>query len=231
MKVTGMIGGMSWESSAEYYRIMNQTVSDRLGGLHSARIVMYSVDFEEIEKLQHLEEWGELTSVMIDAARRVERGGADILLICTNTMHKMAGEVEKSIGIPLLHIADAAARKIKDQGLEKVGLLGTSFTMEQDFYKGRLKEEHGIEVLVPGDENRELVHRVIYEELCRGVIDPSSKENFKRVIGSLISRGAQGVILGCTEIPMLVKDEDVTVPVFDTTEIHARAAVDFALAE
>jgi aspartate racemase len=190
---------------------------------------MYSVDFEEIEELQHRDRWEELTQLMIEAARRVERGGADLLLICTNTMHKMAGEVEESISIPLLHIADATAEEIKKQGFDRVGLLGTRFTMEQDFYKGRLKDEHGIDVLIPGEEDREAIHAIIYDELCHGIVDRSSRETFMRVIGNLVSEGAQGIVLGCTEIPLLVKKEDAEVPIFDTAEIHARAAVDYAL--
>jgi aspartate racemase len=229
MKTIGLIGGMSWESSAEYYRIINQAVKERLGGHHSARLVMYSVDFEEIEELQHRDRWEELTQLMIEAARRVERGGADLLLICTNTMHKMAGEVEESISIPLLHIADATAEEIKKQGFDRVGLLGTRFTMEQDFYKGRLKDEHGIDVLIPGEEDREAIHAIIYDELCHGIVDLSSRDTFMRVIGNLVSEGAQGIVLGCTEIPLLVKKEDAEVPIFDTAEIHARAAVDYAL--
>lgn len=231
MKTIGLIGGMSWESTAEYYRVINQAVKERLGGYHSARLVLYSVDFQEIEELQRRDRWEELTELMIEAARRVEKGGADLLLICTNTMHKMAGEVEESVGIPLLHIADAAAEAIKAGDLTRVGLLGTKFTMEQDFYKGRLKEEHGIEVLIPGDEDREAVHAIIYDELCHGIVDPSSKEKFNQVIEDLVSEGAQGIVLGCTEIPLLLKDEDAEVPLFDTTEIHARAAVDYALGE
>ncbi|MDY6797105.1 MAG: aspartate/glutamate racemase family protein [Actinomycetota bacterium] len=229
MKVIGLIGGMSWESSAEYYRIINQAVKERLGGHHSARIVMYSVDFEEVEELQHRDEWAKLTCMMVDAAGRVEGGGADLLLICTNTMHKMAGEVEASVSIPMLHIADAAAKEIKEQGLDRVGLLGTRFTMEQDFYKVRLKAEHGIDGLVPGEQGRELVHRVIYDELCHDIVEPTSREGFKKVIAELVSRGAQGIVLGCTEIPLLLKKADLTLPLFDTTEIHARAAVDYAL--
>jgi aspartate racemase len=231
MKTIGLIGGMSWESTAEYYRTINQTVKKRLGGHHSARLVMYSVDFEEIEDLQHLDRWEELTQLIIEAARRVEKGGADFLLICTNTMHKMAAEVEESISIPLLHIADATAEAIKAEGLTRVGLLGTKFTMEKDFYKGRLKDEHGIEVLIPEEEDREAIHAIIYDELCHGVADRSSKDKFNRVIESLVSEGAQGIVLGCTEIPLLVKKEDAAVPIFDTAEIHARAAVEYALKE
>ncbi|MBN2028522.1 MAG: aspartate/glutamate racemase family protein [Actinobacteria bacterium] len=229
MKTIGLIGGMSWESTAEYYRIINQVVKERLGGHHSAKLVMYSVDFDDIEALQHRDEWEDLTRLMVEAARRVERGGADFLLICTNTMHKMAGEVEESVGIPLLHIADAAADAIKAKGLRKVGLLGTRFTMEWDFYTGRLHDEHGIEVLVPGEEDRGAVHAVIYDELCHGIVNDDSRKLFERIIEDLASEGAQGIVLGCTEIPLLIKQEDFEVPIFDTTEIHALAAVDYAL--
>lgn len=231
MKTIGLLGGMSWESTAEYYRIINQAVKERLGGHHSAKLLVYSVDFGEIEDLQHSGEWGDLTRLMIEAAGRVERGGADFLLICTNTMHKMAGEVEESIGIPLLHIVDAAAEEIKRRGLAVVGLLGTRFTMEQDFYRGRLKDAHGIEVLVPAEADREAVHSIIFDELCHGIIEPASRDVLKRVIEKLVSEGAQGIVLGCTELPFLIKQEDVATPLFDTTEIHALAAVDRALKE
>ena len=229
MKTIGMIGGMSWESSLEYYRILNETVKTRLGGLHSARCLMYSVDFAEIEELQHQGKWHEATDLVIDAAKRVERGGADFLIICTNTMHKMAENVQKNIKIPLLHIADATAEKIRLLGLTKIGLLGTRFTMEEDFYKGRLVEKHGLQVIIPNNNERETVHRVIYDELCLGEIAESSKAQFVEIIHHLIEQGAQGIILGCTEIGLLVSQKDSRVPLFDTTKIHAEAAVDFAL--
>jgi len=229
MRTIGLIGGMSWESSQEYYRIINETVKEILGGLHSAKIIMYSVDFEEIEKLQHQGKWKELTELMIDAAQRVEKGGADFVVICTNTMHKMADEVQKNIKIPLLHIADATAEKIQEKGLGKIGLLGTKFTMEEDFYKGRLKEKYGLDVIIPNEEERQIVHDVIYKELCIGEIKQSSKEQFKKIIQNLVSNGAEGIILGCTEIPLLIKQEDVEVPLFDTTMIHAKAAVEYAI--
>jgi len=229
MRTIGLIGGMSWESSQEYYRIINQTVKERLGGFHSAKIIMYSVDFEEIEKLQHQGKWKELTELMIDAAQRVEKAGADFVVLCTNTMHKMADEVQKNIKIPLLHIADATAEKIKEKGLGKIGLLGTKFTMEEDFYKGRLKEKYGLDVIIPNEEERQIVHDVIYKELCMGEIKQSSKEQFKKIIQNLVSNGAEGIILGCTEIPLLIKQEDVEVPLFDTTKIHAKAAVEYAI--
>lgn len=228
-KGIGLIGGMSWESSAEYYRIINQTVRIRLGGLHSARCLMWSFDFGEIEALQQAGRWNDAANEMIGAARRLERGGADFLVICTNTMHRMAEQVQAAIGLPLLHIADPTAQRIKAAGLRKVGLLGTAFTMEQDFYKGRLAVRHGLEVLVPRDDDRALVHRVIYEELVQGRVESSSRQAYRDVIGRLVERGAEAVILGCTEIMLLVKSGDSAVPLFDTTTLHAEAAVDLAL--
>lgn len=231
MKTIGMIGGMSWESSIEYYRIVNEGVKEKLGGLHSAKSVMYSVDFAEIETLQSEARWDEATQSMIEAARHVEAGGADFLVICTNTMHKMADEVEAAIHIPLLHIADATAEVIKARGLSKIGLLGTNFTMEQDFYRGRLESRHGLEVLIPEEADRQIVHRVIYDELVLGEIKSESREQYKRIIEKLIAAGAQGIILGCTEIGLLVKEADSSVPLFDTTIIHGDAAVEYALTE
>jgi len=228
--VIGLIGGMSWESSAEYYRIINQGVRDRLGGLRSARCLMWSFDFGEIEALQHAGKWDEATVLMVDAARRLERGGADFFLICTNTMHRMAEAVQAGVGIPLLHIADPTAERIVAAGLRRVGLLGTGFTMEQEFYKGRLAQRHGLEVLVPEAADRAEVHRVIYEELVQGRVEPASRDAYRAVIARLVARGAEAVILGCTEIMLLVKPEDSTVPLFDTTFIHAEAAVERALA-
>ena len=229
-KIIGLIGGMSWESSAEYYRIINERVRERLGGLRSARCLMWSFDFGEIEALQHAGRWDDATAEMIAAARRLERGGADFVLICTNTMHRMADQVQAAIGLPLLHIADPTAERIQATGLRKVGLLGTAFTMEQDFYKGRLAERHGLEVLVPGDEDRRLVHRVIYDELVRGRVEPASRQAYREVIARLVARGAEAVILGCTEIMLLVRPEDSVVALFDTTTIHAQAAVEMAIA-
>lgn len=229
MKTIGLIGGMSWESSAEYYRIINQTTKEQLGGLHSAPIVMYSVEFNEIVQLQHEGKWDKLTAIMVDAAKRLERAGVDLVLICTNTMHKMASEVEHATSLPLLHIADATATRIKEKRLKTVALLGTRFTMEQDFYKGRLAEKHGLEVIVPSAEEMEIVHRIIYNELCQGTILDSSRKEYLRIINNLVSQGAEGVILGCTEIPLLVKQADVAVPIFDTTTIHAQEAVKMAL--
>ncbi|MET4633917.1 aspartate/glutamate racemase family protein [Kaistia defluvii] len=230
-KVIGLIGGLSWESSAEYYRILNEAVRGRLGGLHSARIVMWSFDFAEIEALQHVGRWDEATKLMIDAARRLERGGADFVLIASNTMHRMAGDVQAAIDIPLLHIADPTAERIRAAGVTRVGLLGTAFTMEQDFYKGRLASEHGLEVLVPDEADRAAVHRIIYEELVQGRVEPSSRETYRAVMARLVERGAEAIILGCTEIMLLVGAEDSTVPLYDTTTIHAEAAGERALAE
>jgi aspartate racemase len=231
MKTIGMIGGMSWESSLEYYRIVNETVKEKLGGLHSAKTVLYSVDFAEIEILQREGRWAEATQAMIDAACHVEAGGADFVIICTNTMHKMADEVQKSLGVPLLHIADATGEVVKARGLHKIGLLGTRFTMEEDFYRGRLVEKHGLSVIIPKAADREIVHKVIYGELVLGQINPASKVEYVRIIENLVRQGAEGIILGCTEIGLLVKDADSTVPLFDTTRIHALAAVEFALTD
>jgi aspartate racemase len=229
MKTIGMIGGMSWESSLEYYRIINEAVKEQLGNLHSAKSLMYSVDFAEIEVLQRDGRWQEATQAMINAARVVEAGGADFLIICTNTMHKMADEVQRTIAIPLLHIADATAESIKARGLQRVGLLGTRFTMEQDFYRGRLVEKYALDVLVPESADREIVHRVIYDELVLGRIEPASKAEYLRIISALAQAGAEGIILGCTEIGLLVSQADSRLPIFDTTRIHALAAVEFAL--
>jgi aspartate racemase len=231
MKTIGLIGGMSWESSAEYYRIINQETNRRLGGVHSAQSLMWSFDFEEIKRLQHEGEWDKLAEAMKEAAIRLERGGADFLVICTNTMHRLADAVSSAAGIPLLHIADPTADKIKAAGLQRIGLLGTAFTMEQDFYKGRLQQSHGLDVIVPDAEDRCIVHEIIYKELVLGRIRPESRQAYREIIARLIERGAQGIILGCTEIMLLVKEEDSAVPLFDTTTIHAVAAVDHALAE
>jgi len=229
MKTIGLVGGMSWESTQDYYRIINQRVKELAGGFHSAKLVLYSVDFDEVESRQHQGRWEELTALMVDAARRVERAGAECLLICTNTMHLMADPVQDSIRIPLLHIVDVTAGAVKARGFNKVGLLGTRFTMEKDFYKGRLLKKHGLEVLVPEEKDRDLVHAILYDELCLGKISDASKQAFRTIIAKLESAGAQGIILGCTEIPMLVKQEEYEIPLFDTTDLHARAAVDFAL--
>ncbi|WP_018183553.1 aspartate/glutamate racemase family protein [Kaistia granuli] len=228
-KVIGLIGGLSWESSAEYYRIINEAVRARLGGLHSARLLMWSFDFAEIEALQASGRWGEATALMIDAARRLERGGADFVLIGSNTMHRMAADVQAAIGIPLLHIADPTAERIRAAGVTRVGLLGTAFTMEQDFYKGRLASAHGLDVLVPDETDRADVHRIIYEELVQGLVEPGSRAIYRDVMARLVERGAEAIILGCTEIMLLVRPEDSAVPLYDTTTIHAEAAVERAL--
>lgn len=229
LKTIGLLGGMSWESSSEYYRIINQTVNRKLGGHHSAKSVMYSVDFEEIKKLQHNDRWEEATELMIKGAQYIEKGGADFLIICTNTMHKMASEIQQHISIPILHIADATAMKIKDQGISRIGLLGTKFTMEEDFYKGRLIANYNLEVNIPGKEERQVVHDIIYKELCLGKIEADSKSAYQKIINGLINDGIEGVILGCTEISLLINQNDISIPIFDTTEIHAQAAVDYAL--
>ena len=229
MKVIGLIGGMSWESTAEYYRIINETVKERLGGHHSAKILLYSVNFSELVKLQQGGRWQEAAEFICEAARRVELGGADFILICTNTMHKMAAEVQRAVVIPLLHIADATAMEIKKKGIGQVALLGTKYTMEEEFYKGRLRMKYGFEVLIPPREDRIIINQIIYDELCLGKIEEESKKHFVRIINRLRERGGQGVILGCTEISLLIKDKDSSLDLFDTTTIHARAAVDFAL--
>ena len=229
MKMIGLLGGMSWESTAEYYRLINEGVRQRLGGLHSARLVLVSVDFDPIEKLQHAGKWDEAAAALIEEARRLERAGADFLLICTNTMHKLADAITEAVAIPLLHIADATAEVVKSAGLSRVGLLGTRFTMEEDFYRGRLAERHALDVLVPDEADRQTVHRVIYDELCQGIIRDESKAEFLRIIDGLIGRGARGIVLGCTEIGLLIRPHDTSVQLFDTTVIHAQAAVDRAL--
>ncbi len=229
MKTIGLLGGMSWESTVPYYRSINRHVNRRLGALHSAEIVLYSVDFEPIEQLQHAGDWDRTAEILCRAARKVESAGADFLVICTNTMHKVYDQITGAIDIPVLHIADATAAAIEDVGLRTVGLLGTRFTMEQEFYRGRLTGRHGLEVLVPPEADREIVHRVIYDELCRGQVRDTSRAEYARILAELADRGADGVILGCTEISLLVGPDDAPVPVFDTTEIHATRAAERAL--
>ncbi len=231
MKTIGMLGGMSWESTASYYKTINQGVKQKLGGLSSAEVCLYSVNFEEIEKLQHAGQWDETALILSKAAQSVEAGGADFLIICTNTMHKVAEQIQGNISIPLLHIADATAAKLVKNGITKAGLLGTRFTMEQDFYKDRLTERFGIEVVVPSSNDQTIVHNVIYDELCRGVINPDSKEQYLTIVKNLFEQGAQAVILGCTEIALLINQNDTSVPLYDTTEIHAEAAVNLALSD
>jgi aspartate racemase len=231
MKTIGLIGGMSWESSLEYYRIINETVQRKLGGFHSAQSLMYSVDFAAVEDCQHQGRWQEAAGLLADAARKLEKGGADFLVICANTMHKVVPEVQKHIQIPILHIADVTARAIKERGLRIVGLLGTRFTMEEGFYKDRLVQKHGLEVIVPGEKGRELIHNVLYDQIRLGDIDQAARNVFKKAIDDLASEGAEGIILGCTEIFLFVKQEDYKIPLFDTTRIHAEAAADLALEE
>lgn len=229
MKTIGMLGGMSWESTLSYYKAVNEGIKAELGGLHSAKICLYSVDFAEIETLQHKGQWDETAMILAQAAQSVEAGGADCLLICTNTMHKVAPKIEDKINIPILHIADATAEQLVADGITKVGLLGTRFTMEQDFYKSRLVDKFDIEVLVPNDEDRRLIHRVIYDELCQGEINTESRERYIEVVERLSSQGAQAVILGCTEIALLINQHHTNVPLYDTTKIHAEYAVKWAI--
>jgi aspartate racemase len=228
MKTIGLIGGMSWESSSEYYRIINEEVRKKLGGLHSAKCLLYSVDFEEVERYQAEGDWASAGRLLGEVALTLEKAGADLLLICTNTMHKVIGYVEEKVSVPILHIADATAHQILKAGMSKVGLLGTKYTMEQDFYTSRIAS-NGIQVLIPDDADRNIVNKVIYEELCLGHINPSSKEYYQEVIRRLVQSGAEGIILGCTEIGLLVKQTDCDVPLFDTTFIHAVEAVHLAL--
>jgi len=230
MKTIGLIGGMSWESTVVYYQMLNRMARERLGGLHSARLIMWSFDFAEIEALQATGDWDGATAAMVDAARNIEKGGADCVVICTNTMHKMADEVQSAVGIPLIHIADATAAAVKASGVSHPLLLATRYTMEQDFYKGRLRERHNIDATVPDDEGRTIVHDIIYEELCQGVVSEASKEHYLAVVVQAQDGGADSVIFGCTEVGLLVGASDFDIPTFDTTELHARAALDFALA-
>jgi aspartate racemase len=229
MKTIGLLGGMSWESTALYYRAINEGIKERLGGLHSAEIALVSVDFQEIETLQMAGDWGTAGKLLGEAAHRIQAAGADFLLICTNTMHKVAPQIEAAVDIPLLHIADATAERIKARGFQTIGLLGTRFTMEQDFYAGRLRDKHGLQVLIPSPQERDIVHRVIYEELVLGLVRQESRQHYLCIMDNLQARGAEGIIEGCTEIVMLVQQAHTDIPLFDTTAIHAQAAVDRAL--
>ena len=229
MKTIGMLGGMSWESTSSYYKAINEGIREALGGLYSAKICLYSVNFQEIERLQHQGKWSETAEILSAAAQSVEAGGADFLMICTNTMHKVAAEIEQSVSIPLLHIADATADSLINDGVRKVGLLGTQFTMEQDFYKGRLIEKYGIDVMVPNADQQAQVHQIIYSELCLGIVKDSSREIYLEIIRELHHQGAEAVILGCTEIALLVQQQHTSVPLYDTTEIHAAQAVALAI--
>ena len=229
MKVIGLLGGMSWESTALYYRIINQQVKQRLGGLHSAQLVLYSVDFQPIEQLQAAGEWQQAGERLADAARCLERAGADLIVLCTNTMHKVAPQISAAVSLPLLHIADATGQRIQQAGLSRVGLLATRFTMEQAFYRGRLEQHFNLAVITPDEDDRDFVHQVIYHELCLGTINPASRERFRQIMQKLVQQGAEAIILGCTEITLLVDDSDASVPLFDTTLIHAEEAVIQAL--
>jgi aspartate racemase len=229
MKTVGLIGGMSWESTVPYYQTINRVVARRLGALHSAKIALYSVDFDGIEQLQHAGRWDEAGDVLADAARAVRRAGADFIVLCTNTMHKVAPQIEAAVDVPLLHIADATAGRVKAAGVARVGLLGTKFTMEEDFYRGRLESRHGLAVVTPPADQRELVHRVIYGELCLGRVLDGSRAAFQEIVHGLVARGADGVILGCTEIGLLLRPGDAPAPLFDTATIHAEAAAEYAL--
>jgi len=229
MKTVGLIGGMSWESSSVYYRLINEGVRARLGGSHSADCLMISPDFSEVEALQHAGAWQQLADKMIELAKKLEAGGADFIVLCTNTMHRFAPEITANIGVDFLHIADPTAQAIHKTGLQKVGLLGTRFTMEQDFYKGRLEREYGLQVLVPAPQDREQIHNIIYNELVRGQVNDTSRLAYRGIIERLVQAGAQAVILGCTEIMLLVGEQDSSVPIFDTTTLHAQAAVTKAL--
>ena len=229
MKTIGLIGGMSWESSLVYYKIINEKVREELGGFHSAKCVMISLDFAEIETLQMQNKWSDATDKLIEAARQASTAGSECIVICTNTMHKLADEIVKQIDMPLLHIADATAEKVNDLHISKIGLLGTRFTMEEDFYRGRLEKNFGLEVLIPDEQGKKIVHEVIYEELVKGVIRGESRMQYREIMSNMVDKGAQGIILGCTEIGLLVKEEDASVPLFDTTRIHAEKAVEFAL--
>lgn len=229
MKKIGLIGGMSWESSAAYYRIINELTRDTLGPLYSAKSLMATVNFDEIKRLQYEDRWAEAAELLAEEARNLERGDADCIVLCTNTMHKLASEIQNAVTIPLLHIADGTAEKVKAAGLNKIGLLGTIFTMEHDFYKGRLTDKYGLEVIVPNQADRHVINDIIYKELVQGNIVPASKTQYIRIMKQLVSDGAEGIILGCTEIMLLVKQQDSSVPVFDTTTLHALAAVEFAL--
>jgi aspartate racemase len=230
MKIVGLLGGMSWESTIPYYRQINELIKERMGGLHSAKIVLYSVDFHDIERLQHAGDWETAGRLMGDAARRIEGAGADFLVLCTNTMHKVAAAIEAAVQIPLLHIADPTAVEIKAAGFSTVALLGTRFTMEESFYRDRLRERHGLQTMIPTSDDCRIIHRIIFEELCLGHIRDESRNEYRRVIRNLVHRGAQAVILGCTEVSLLVDQRDAEVPLFDTTRIHARKAGEWALA-
>jgi aspartate racemase len=231
MKVIGLIGGMSWNSTMEYYRIINESFARKLGGLHSPRLVLYNLDFDEIQRAQHEDRWDDLAGILINAGNAVERAGADFLLICTNTMHKVAEDVEKEVRLPLLHITDVIGESVRERRMHRVGLLGTKFVMKESFYRGRLRERFSLEVLVPEEDNMDTIHHIIYTELCEGKINASSRRICGDIIGHLVDQGAEGIVLGCTELPLLIHPGDVNTPIFDTTRLHAEAAVNLALTE
>lgn len=231
MKTIGLLGGMSWESTVEYYKIINKESNKRLGKLHSGKIVLYSVDFEPIEQLQHQNKWYEAGEILLEAAKNIQNANADFLLICTNTMHKLYNQIQNGINIPILHIADTTAEELIKENIKTVGLLGTAFTMEDDFYKGRLKDKYGLNVLIAEKNEREVIHKIIYNELCLGIVKDSSKKEFLKIINKLSAKGAEGIILGCTEISLLINQNDTNIKLFDTTAIHAKKAVDYALLE
>jgi len=231
MKVIGLIGGMSWNSTLQYYRIINESFAWKLGDLHSARLVLYNLDFDEIQKAQHEDRWNDLADILVDAGNAVRRAGADFLLICTNTMHKVAEDVEGKVGLPMLHITDVIGEAVKERGMYRIGLLGTKFVMKESFYQGRLRDRFDIEVLVPEEDNMDTIHHIIYNELCKGTVNASSRRICGDIIGHLVDQGAEGIVLGCTELPLLIRPGDVNTSIFDTTRLHAEAAVNLALTE
>ena len=231
MKIIGLIGGMSWNSTMEYYRIINETFARKLGGLHSARLVLYNLDFDEIQRAQHEDRWNDLASILIGAGNAVKRANADFLLICTNTMHKVAEDVEGEVGLPLLHISDVVGEALRERGMHRIGLLGTKFVMRESFYQQRLRQRFSIEVLVPEEDGIDAIHSIIYDELCEGKVNASSRCICGDIIGRLADQGAEGIVLGCTELPLLIRPGDVSTPIFDTTRLHAEAAVNLSLQE
>jgi aspartate racemase len=231
MKVIGLIGGMSWNSTLEYYRIINELFNRRLGGFHSAYLVLYSLDFDEIQRAQHENRWDDLIRVLVDAGNAVKRAGADFLLICTNTMHKVADDIEEQVGLPVLHVVDVTGDAIKERGLHRIGLLGTRFVMTEPFYRERLRDRFAVEVFVPGEDEMNTIHQIIYNELCEGKVKASSRRVCVDIIYRLVDEGAEGIVLGCTELPLLIRSGDIHAPVFDTTRLHAEAAVNLALVE
>jgi len=231
VKVIGLIGGMSWNSTLEYYRIINESFAIRLGGLHSAPLVLYNLDFNEIQRAQHEDRWDDMANILVDAGNAVKRAGADFLIICTNTMHKVADDVEEKVGLPLLHITDVTGDAIRERGLHRIGLLGTRFVMKESFYQERLRDRFAIEVIVPGEDDIDTIHQIIYHELCESKVNASSRRVCANIVSKLVNNGAEGIVLGCTELPLLIQSGDINAPIFDTTQLHAEAAVNLALAE